>query len=187
MKQNIFRTLMLAALASAMLSACKPKSTAPVGSGASEPVVLGPQYTKKGLLLPEDTRLSLGVRVAEVTEQRVSATLELSLRVYQVGDNGGRASGTVAPEQAKSLKSGQAVEMKATDGHTFSGKVTHLNDDLEKATGSIEVLVEFPPSPDAVFTGAFLQAHVTLDAAENVVSVPRAALLQCSEAIPFTR
>ena len=181
MKQNIFRTLTLAAFAGAALTACKPKSTAPVSSEASEPVVLGPQYTKKGLLLPEDTRLSLGVRVAEVTEQRVSATLDLPLRVYQLTDGTGKASGTVTPEQAEKLRAGQSVELKTADGQTFTGKVTRLNDELRKATGTFEILVEFRPVPEPVQAGAFLQARVTRDDATNVVSIPAAALLQCSD------
>lgn len=182
MKQNNFHTLILAALAGAALTGCKPKTTSSAsGAETGEAVVLGPQYSKKGLLVPEDTRLSLGVRVVEVTEQKVSATVELSLRVYQSGDSGGRASGTVTPEQAKSLHAGQAVEMKSADGSSFTGKVTRLNDELAKATGTIEVLVEFQPAPPAVSDGTFLQARVTLDAAASVVSIPSAALLQCSD------
>ncbi len=183
MKQNNFHVLALAAaLAGAALTGCKPKgmSSAPIAE-AAESVPLGPQYSKKGLLVPEDTRLSLGVRVVEVAEQKVSATLELSLRVYQSGDNGGRASGTVTPEQAKPLHAGQAVEMKSADGLTFTGKVTRLNDELQKATGTIEVLVEFSSAPQTVSAGTFLEARVTLDAAANVVSIPSAALLQCSD------
>jgi hypothetical protein len=182
MKQNSFSIFVMAALTVAALAGCKPKGTSLAPNAeAAESVPLGPQYSKKGLLVPEATRLSLGVRVVEVTEQKVSATLELSLRVYQSGDGGGRASGTVTPEQAKTLHAGQAVEMKAADGPLFTGKVTRLNDELEKATGTIEVLVEFPATPRPVSGGTFLQARVTLDEAANVVSIPSAALLQCSD------
>ena len=180
MKLNNFHTLILAAaLAGAALTACQPKNIAPASEG--EAVVLGPQYSKKGLLLPEDTRRSLGVRIVEVTEQKVNATLELSLRVYQVGDRGGLASGTVTLEQARLLQAGQAVEVKTADGHTVAGKVTRLGDDLQKVNGTIEVLVEFRPVPDAVQAGAFLEARLSLGDATNVVSIPRAALLECSD------
>jgi multidrug efflux pump subunit AcrA (membrane-fusion protein) len=56
-----------------------------------------------------------------------------------------------------------------------------LNDELRKATGTLEILVEFRPGPGVVQAGAFLQARVTRDDATNVVSIPRAALLQCSD------
>jgi len=180
MKQNNFYIpLLAAALAGATLTACKPKNVATASEGES--AALGPQHSKKGLLLPEDTRVSLGVQIVEVTEQRVSATLDLPLRVYQAGDDGGKATGTVTPEQAEKLRAGQPVELQAADGQTFAGKVTRLNDELRKATGTLEVLVEFRPVPDAVQAGAFVQARIRRDDATNVVSIPRAALLQCSD------
>ena len=181
MKRNYFLNLTLAAaLGSAVLAGCKRNST--VSDADGEAVVLGPQYSaKNGLLLPEDTRHSLGVRVVEVTEQKVSATLDLSLRVYQARGGGGSASGSVTPEQAKSLKSGQPVQLKTAEGHVGTGTVTRLNDEMQKATGTTEVLVEFRAAPDAVQAGIFLQGSVALDSATNVVSIPRAALLQCSD------
>ncbi len=180
MKQSNSHTLIVAAVLAGMaLAACKPKSTAPTSEG--ETVLLGPQYSKKGLLLPEDTRLSLGVRFAEVTEQRVSATLNLPLHVYELRDDGGKASGTVTPEESEKLRAGQPVELQTAEGHSFTGKVTRLNDELRKAMGTLEILVEFRPVPDGVQAGAFLQARVTRDDATNVVSIPRAALLQCGD------
>ncbi len=180
MKQNNFYIPILAAvLASATMTACKPRSSVTASEG--EAVVLGPQHSKKGLLLPEDTRQSLGVRIAEVTEQRVSATLDLPLRVYQVGEGDGKASGTLTPEQAEKLRAGQPVELQSADGQPFNGKVTRLTDELRRATGTLEVLVEFRPVPDGVLAGAFLQARITRDDATNVVSIPAAALLQCSD------
>ena len=156
MKQNNFYIPILAAvLGGATLTACKPKSAATASEG--EAVVLGPQHSKKGLLLPEDTRLSLGVKIVEVTEQRVSATLDLPLRVYQAGDGGGKASGTVMPEQAEKLRAGQPVELQAADGQTFTGTITRMSDELRKATGTFEILVEFRPVPTGVLAGALLQ------------------------------
>lgn len=144
--------------------------------------VLGPQYSaKKGLLVPEDTRRSLGVKTVEVVEQKVSSTIEVQLRVYQAGDRAWLASGTVTPEQAKLLKPGQPLKIHAGDGRSFSGKVTALNDQLQKATGMIEVLAEIPGAPTGAAAGKFLQADIALDSNESVVSVPRAALLQCSD------
>ena len=122
MKQNNFLKFILgAALAGAALTACKPKSTLPA-SEVEAAVVLGPQYTKKGLLLPEDTRRSLGVRIAEVKEQRVSATLDFSLRVYQVRDGGGRSSGTVTPEQAEKLRVGSRCSCRQRTATLSPGK-----------------------------------------------------------------
>ena len=103
------------------------------------------------------------------------------MRVYQAGDSASRASGTVTPEQAKLLKPGQSLQIRASDGQSLSGKVTGLNDQLQKATGMIEVLAEIPNASTGPAVGTFLRASIALDSNESVVSIPRAALLQCSD------
>lgn len=149
---------------------------------AENAVALGPQFSaKKGLLLPDDTRQSLGLKIVEVTEQKVSATIEVQMRVYKTGDNASQASGTVTPEQAKLLKPGQSLQIGAGDGRSFRGNVSGLNDQLQKATGMIEVLAEIPNVSAGPAAGTFFRASIALDSNENVVSIPRAALLQCSD------
>lgn len=151
-------------------------------TGAETTVVLGPQFSaKKGLLLPDDTRQSLGLKIVEVTEQKVPATIEVQLRVYQADDHASLASGGVTPEQAKLLKPGQSLQIHATDGKSFSGKVTGLRDQLLKVTGMIEVLAEIPGASAGPTVGTFLQTAIALDSSESVTSIPRAALLQCSD------
>lgn len=169
-----------ATLLAVMLAGCGRKAVEPTVAEAT--VVLGPQYSaKKGLLLPDDTRQSLGVKTAEVVEQKVPSTIEVQLRVYQAGDQASLASGTVTPEQAKLLKPGQSLLIHAGDGQSISGKVAALNDQLQKATGMIEVLAEIPGVSTGPVVGKFLQADIALDSTESVVSIPRAALLQCSD------
>ena len=147
-----------------------------------EPVVFGPQHSaKKGLLVPADTRQSLGLKLVEVTEQKVPTAFEVQLRVYDSGKTVSRASGSVTLEQAKLLKPGQLVQVRSRDDKSTTGKVTRLSDQLRKATGMMELLVEIPQAPDGFAVGTFVQASVTLDSKESVVTVPRAALLQCSD------
>jgi len=74
--------------------------------------VLGPQHSRKGLLLPEDTRLSLGVKLVDVTEQKVPATLDLQLRVYQSTRESILASGAITLEEAKALQRGQPPSLQ---------------------------------------------------------------------------
>jgi cobalt-zinc-cadmium efflux system membrane fusion protein len=45
----------------------------------------------------------------------------------------------------------------------------------------IEVLAEIPNTTDDLAVGAFLQASGTLESVASVVTIPRAALLQCSD------
>ena len=167
---------MLAVLA---LAGCQPKSAD--SAAGEESVEIGPKYSaKNGLHVPSDTRLSLGLKTVEVTEQKVPATLDVQLRVYQNGGESILASASVTPEEAKQLKGGQLVHARS-NGASLTGQVTRVNNELLKATGMAEVLVEFRDTPGASAVGAFLPASVTLESEASVVTIPRAALLECSD------
>jgi hypothetical protein len=111
MKQNQIYVWSLS-LAALVLAGCERK---PGESAVGEATVeIGPKYSaKNGLLVPEDTRLSLGLKSVEVKEQKLPATLELPLRIYRSSATTSLASGTVTPEEANVLKAGQAVEVLA--------------------------------------------------------------------------
>ncbi len=168
--------MLVAALA---LAGCQPKSGE--SAAGEESVEIGPKYSaKNGLHVPDDTRRSLGLKTVEVTDQKVPATLDVQLRVYQNGKESILASATVTPEEAKMLKRGQAVRARA-NGANLTGSVTSVNDQLQKATGMAEVLVEFGNPASAPVSGVFLPASIDLESASTVVSIPRAALLECSD------
>jgi hypothetical protein len=170
----------IALLAALVLAGCQPKATS--SAAGDDVVTLGPQFSaKKGLLVPEDTRRSLGIKIAEVAEQKIAATVEIQLRIYEVTKSASLASGAVTPEQAKELNAGEPLLLRTSDGRSLTGKITSLNDQLQKATGLIEVLAEFPKASAHFAVGDFLQASGTLESGENVVTVPRSALLQCSD------
>jgi multidrug efflux pump subunit AcrA (membrane-fusion protein) len=61
------------------------------------------------------------------------------------------------------------------------GRVVRVSDELQKATGLAEVLVEIPDAGEGLPVGAFVQARVPRESSESVVTIPRAALLGCSE------
>jgi multidrug efflux pump subunit AcrA (membrane-fusion protein) len=162
-----------------LLAGCGAHSSA-AAAGESAAVAV-PQFSaKKGLLLPETTRLALGLKMAEVAERKIASALEVSLRVYQVAGGVGLASGMVAPGEAKRLQKGQAVEMRVGD-KAVTGKVVRVSDELLRATGLAEVLVEIPDAGEGLAVGAFVQGRVPRESSESVVTIPRAALLGCSE------
>ena len=178
MKRNQFYvgSLVVAVLA---LVGCQPKSGAKVASKAT--VEVGPKHSAKdGLSVPEETRQSLGLKVVEVTEQKIPIMLELPLRVYRTTEATSLASGSATPEQAKLLTPGQSVQVGASGGLKPTAKIASINEELQKATGMAEVLVEIPTS-ESLAVGAFLKASVTLGAGESVVSIPRTALLEASD------
>lgn len=159
-----------------LLVGCQPRTD--VVATIAETVIVGPEYSaNKGLFVPEETQRSLGLKVVEIGEQKIAATLELSLRVYEIGRDVVRASGTVMPEQAKALRVGQTLEIRTKDGETATGKITALSGEMQKVTGVVEVLVELP-KPTTLPVGAFVAANVTLDAGESAATVPRSALVQ---------
>jgi hypothetical protein len=165
-------------LAALALGGCQPK---PGESAGDESVEIGPKYSaKNGLLVPSDTRLSLGVKIVEVTEQKVPATLDIQLRVYQTGQESILASAAVTPEEAKALRRGHTVRARS-NGADLTGRVTRVNGELQMATGMVEVLVEFGNTPGAPAVGPFLPARIALDSDATVVTIPRAALLDCSD------
>jgi hypothetical protein len=179
MKRNEFCVgiLMLAAVA---LAGCKPQPGATMAGEATEEI--GPKYSaKSGLFVPEDTRQSLGLKIVEVTEQKIPMILELPLRVYRNNDVSTLASGSATPEQAKVLRAGQLLQMVAGDGTKHDARITNVSEGLQKATGMAEVLVEIPNTSEPLEIGAFLNGSVTVGAEQTVVTIPRSALLECSD------
>ncbi len=75
------------------------------------------------------------MRIAEVAEQKQTATVDVQLRVYELTKDFSLASGTVTPEQAKQLKVGEPIVILTRDGRSITGKITVLNDQLQRATG----------------------------------------------------
>lgn len=149
---------------------------------AEEPVVIGPQYSaKKGLLVPKDTSDSLGLKIVDVTEQKMPATVDVQLRVYQNTSAGSLANATLAPDKTKLLKTGQAIEVRMASGESVTGTIKEVSTRMEKATGAVELLVEIPKAKTEPAVGSFLAGRVTLESTENVVTIPRSALLQCSD------
>lgn len=177
-RKNIFSWLFPVAVA--VMTGCGRESADSAKTDA--PVVFGPQHNAtKGLLVPENTRQSLGLKIIEVVEQNIPSGFDVQLLVYQVGDPVSRASGKVTPEQAKHLKTGQPVEVRSRDGQSITAKVTGMSDQLLNASGVLELLVEIPQTPKEFKVGTFVEARVVLAEKKAVVTVPQKALLQSCE------
>ena len=163
-----------------ILAGCggKPSASPEAANGSTEV----PQFSaNKGLLLPDETRRSLDLKIVDVTEQKVSATLDLQLRLYQVAGRTSLASSMVAPEEARQLKAGQVIQVRASESNAIPAKIVKVSRQFEKAAGWVEVIVEIPNPPDSMAVGGFVPADVTVHSAEKVLTIPRAALLECSE------
>jgi multidrug efflux pump subunit AcrA (membrane-fusion protein) len=179
MKRSQFciASLILAALT---VAGCQRQRGASTGSDAA--VEIGPKYrATSGLFVPEDTRQSIGLKTGEVVEQKVPMMLELSLRVYRANATVSLASGLATSDEAKFVKAGQDVQVVTDDGHKLAAQIKSTSEKLGKATELVEVLVEIPNHSKPFAVGTFLKCNVTLEAKESVVTIPRSALIECSD------
>src|SRR5438093_8552436 len=109
----------------ALLVATGCRESQDKSAASHEAPALGPQFSaKSGLLLPGSTCQALDLKIVEVGEQKLSATLSVQLQVYERVASGLRAVALLTPEQAKGLKRGQPIEVQIRDGQTLVGKVT---------------------------------------------------------------
>jgi len=144
--------------------------------------IAAPSFSEKsGLFLPEATQRSLGLKVVEVAEQKIETVLPLSLRAYQTGEKLLLAAGGLTPEQSRQVSTNQVVQAKLSDGTTLTGTVRAIRTEMRHATGSDELLVEFPNATTNLAIGDFFSATAQTGSDAKVVTIPREALLQNSE------
>ncbi|MEX2044919.1 MAG: hypothetical protein WD941_06160 [Opitutus sp.] len=146
----------------------------------TEGLIVGPEYSaNKGLYVPEETRKSLGLKIVDATEDKLPGSVELSLRVYELHGDHMRASGTIGVAESQMLTPGLELDVRMSGDAAARGKVMSLNDELQKATGAIEVIVEFPNVP-ALSVGGFVTAAASLDAQALTTTVPTSALIRAT-------
>lgn len=145
-------------------------------------VIVGPEYSaSKGLFVPEETRRSLGLELADLTEQKIPTSLDFPLRVYRVSGDTSFASGQLAPRlQAMRLQPGQELRVRTREGRELPAKVATLTPQPRTAGSFHEILVEIAGSAAAP-AGTFVTAMVTLDPDEAAAAVPRSALVESTE------
>lgn len=169
---------LIAAPGFAFLSACN-KADVSDALGAVE--VIGPEYSaNKGLFVPEITRRSLGLKIVDATEEKLDASVEFSLRVFEVRGERVRASGMITPQMAGLLKVGQSAQIRQSGGPAVAGTVVSLSDQLHKATGSWEAVVEFAKSATEV-VDTFVTVQAATGSGQAVTTVPESAVIKSTE------
>jgi hypothetical protein len=133
-----------------------------------------------GLTIPTITRETLGLKIVDVEEGKSKRRIELSLRVFKAEGNILLASGPVDTNLAVFLQPGRAVSLEGTPGAPDGGEIFRVNADAAKLTGMAEVVVRVPAS-DTLQIGAFLDGVVTVITPEDVVLIPKDALLKTAE------
>jgi hypothetical protein len=141
-----------------------------------------PSYKEgQGLWLPPETRKSIGLEIAEVSERKLAGQVTAEVQVYQTAANAVQAMGLIRREQAKRLQPGQTAALATKEGHAVTGKLIRVDEQIQAASGQAELLVEIPGTEKELGRGTYLTATFNVGQAETVTVIPRSALLRTAE------
>jgi hypothetical protein len=161
------------------------------GHGHGEEAPSGASFKPgKGVILTEETRQSIGVETAEVTECKLLVEIRFNAQVF--GENHkpsadetehaectAKASGLLGQKEAKSLSTGQPVRLTAKSGEVLGGIVLRVNKSL--AIGDAEVVVGITNAGAKVKPGEFLMTSIAIPRGESVTVVPKSAVLRAAD------
>lgn len=148
----------------------------------------------KGISLSEETKISLGLELAEVGEQAVWPTVKLTAQVYRTASEASRTYGSerqgnayatalVSSEMAAQLKPGQKFAFVCKDNADVrhEGIVLKIDKAQVPVLGKAEALVQLPDPDQSLAVGAFVEAEVSVgNGPRTMLGIPHSALLETS-------
>jgi multidrug efflux pump subunit AcrA (membrane-fusion protein) len=170
------------ALVVSLIGCTKPPAQKP----AEEPQ--GAHFkTGHGVGLPDPMSKWLGVKTADVTEQKIIPRIKISLHVVR-GVGGIRpvsnarvpveASGWITSEQAKEVRAGQSAQLLLLDGSSATGIVQRVEKAAFATSGDFEVAVS---TETPLETGTPITAIIEGAPTGEVVAIPRTAVMKTPE------
>lgn len=161
------------------------------GHGHGEEAPSGASFKAgKGVILTDETRQSIGVETAEVTERKLPFVIRFNAQVF--GENHkssadetehtqctAKASGLLAKTQAMSLAVGQPVVLTPKSGEALGGIVLRVNKAL--AIGDAEVVVGVTNAGAKLKPGEFVFTSIAIPRGESVTVVPKSAVLRAAD------
>ena len=173
--------LLLLPLAVAALAGCGSKKSPENAAPESDKVSLFKEG--KGVWFSDETKRLFGLEIAEVTEKPMQRRTQKTAQVYRTSREGVPASAMLllSAEEAKALKVGQPVTLKAGDLPEISGTLVRLDTQAQTVFGQVEALVEFADRQRRYPAGTFLMATLTNGEAKTVFVVPESALLTAAD------
>ena len=144
----------------------------------------------KGVILADETRKSLGLQIADVTERKIPNQIRLTIQVFgekhqhllNPDDHTGcdmHGSGFLATNASRNVKPGLPVQLSKGTNHPLHGVVRAVQKAL--ALGESEVVVGVSNATTALSPGEFVPAVIHLPRDEAVRAIPKSALLRTSE------
>lgn len=144
----------------------------------------------KGVILTDETRQSIGVETAEVTERKLPLELRFAVQVFgedhkpaaletEHAECTARTAGLLAQAQASSLRAGHPVRLVSKSGGMLGGIVLSVNKSL--AIGDAEIVIGITNAGAKLKPAEFLSATITLPRDQSVAVVPKSAVLRAAD------
>lgn len=144
----------------------------------------------KGVILTDETRQSIGLETAEVTERKLPFEIRFTAQVF--GENHkptaheshhaectAKASGLVPQDKAAQMKSGSTAQLVSKSGARLAGLILGITNAF--AIGDAEVLVGITNAGAQLKPGEFLSVTVVIPREQAVPAVSKSALLRTAE------
>ena len=166
--------LLFLSLALVVLAGCRRPGSA---SDVEQAPEIGVAYSaKNGLLLPPETAKFIGLETVEVSERPVTATREITARVFRAATTNqprAFASAVVSVADAAMLRPGLASL------HTPSSpaaEVLQLDRSGAAQTGNVEAILQVSDAALTLSEGGFVTARLAIGSTNAVTVVPNTAL-----------
>lgn len=171
MKFKVFCSI--AILSSALLPSCTNSDA----SNSEEPAPEnGAGYRKgEGVSLTEEMASSIGLKTSEVTEGKIDSTISISLRNAGVENE---VSGWLSSNQSEALKPGAVFQI--TDSKESTATVLRIEKPAFSTSGDSEIVLR---PETAIAPGSTVQAKLKMPSSEDVVAVPKEAVLKTAEGL----
>lgn len=144
----------------------------------------------KGVIVTEETKKLLGVKVDDVTDRKLPNQIRLTVQVFgekhhhllNAEDHTGcdvHGSGFVSTNTAAILRAGQLVELLKSTNAPLAGVVLAVQKAL--ALGESEIVIGISNATAALKSGEFVPGRINIPREEAVTVIPHSALLRTSE------
>lgn len=149
---------------------------------------------EKGILLSAESLNSLGIQTTVVEKRSLSTMFSVSAQVYRGADektsmNGtyqkgcAYASASIPLSSTLLVNPGMEVKIHKADQPEVekTAHILRMDDSLQSATQSNELLLQIPDPKQDLPIGTFLTAIFTSSESQSVTAIPQSALLKTSE------
>ena len=140
----------------------------------------------KGILMTDETRKNLDVRITEVSEEKLPLVIRFNVQIFgeehrfevsgtDHSDCEILGSGLLPPDKALPIKPNQPVNLVTKTNETMEGFVLAVKKGV--VFGETEIIVGVPQAARKLEDGEFVSTTITLPREESVTVIQRSALL----------